>query len=166
MRLVLLGTCLLMGLSCRNYLPLPKDARWDQASGRFAWWGGSVILPVGFSYEILPAVDSFEGQFTAPNGSVVIRHDIGGYAGAWAKARRAGEFFEEWDEQGSRVWLGHKPWGRVEADTPKLVAVTFPDAGCANFFIEHSKSEDFEWILQVARSFRPAQPVKQSDDCR
>jgi hypothetical protein len=166
MRLVLLIVYCLMGYSCGTRFPLPKGVTWDQPSGKFGWWGGSVILPVGFSYQVTQGVDTYEGRFSAPNGRVVIRHDIGSYSGAYAKPRERGSHFEEWDEQGSRVWLGHRPWGYVERNAPKLVAVTFPDAGCANFFLESSNPEEFEWISQIAHSFQPKQPVNRGDYCR
>jgi len=97
----------------------------------------------------------------------VVRHDIGGYAGAWAKSRGSVPVKEAIVE-GSRVWIAQRPWpdGKGRGGQTTLMAVTFPDAGCANFFIESSDAKDFEWIEAIAASFRPIPPVTRSDYCR
>ena len=56
--------------------------------------GGQVNLPLGFTYQVDQGSDTFEGHFTSADGKLVIRHDIGGYAGAWA-TRDNSFFFHE-----------------------------------------------------------------------
>src|SRR5437879_4954592 len=88
-----LTTCALLEASCAQHLSLPNGASWNQESGTFAWWLGEVTLPRGFTYQV-DASDTFEGHFTSLGGKLIIRHDIGGYAGAWAK-REKSFLFEE-----------------------------------------------------------------------
>jgi hypothetical protein len=72
--------CTLLGASCRQRV---SPVSWDSQSGKFAWGRGEVTLPVGFIYRGDPS-DTLEGHFTSPDGKLVIRHDIGGYTGAYA----------------------------------------------------------------------------------
>jgi hypothetical protein len=163
----LLIICTLIGSSCARRLSLPKGVSWDEKSATFGWWSGEVKLPAGYNYHVDQGADSFEGHFTSPDGKLVIRHDIGGYAGAWAGRRNDASFFEERIEEGSRVWVTRRSWpdGRGGRSLT-LMAVTFPDVGCANFFLTSSKVEDFEPIAQVARSFRPKTHTKSTSGCR
>ena len=130
----LLIMCALLGTSCSRNSCLPTGVSWDNKSSTFAWWGGEVRVPSGFTYQVDQGADTFEGHFSAPDGKLVIRHDIGWYAGAWASAKDASSFEERLIE-GARVWTArrNRPDGR--GGTTTLTAVTFPDAGCANFFL-------------------------------
>ena len=47
------------------------------------------------------------------------------------------------------------PGGKGKGGRTTLVAVTFPDSGCANFFLVASKPEDATPVDFIARSFRP-----------
>jgi len=135
--------------------PLPKGVSWDEKSGTFRWWEGEVRLPAGFRYQVLQGLDSFEGEFTSADGSVVVGHDIGGYAGAWAAKRNALSFNERLAGQ-ARVWIAKhtRPDGRGGHSTRG--AVTFPDSGCANFFVRSSSPEDGDAIIEfIAASYRP-----------
>src|SRR6266404_3986259 len=120
----LLIICVLIEGSCARR-PSQKGASWDSRSATFVWWGGEVKLLAGYTYQQDPGGDSFEGHFTSPNGKLVIRHDIGSYAGAWAKQGKFTSFFEERIEQGSRVWITRRSWpdGRG-GNTTTLMAVT------------------------------------------
>lgn len=102
--------------------------------------------------------DTFEGHFTSADGKLVIRHDIGGYAGAWAR-RDKSFFFRENVIGDARVWIAKREWpdGKGKGGRTTLVAVTFPDSGCANFFLESSKPEHATPVDFIARSFRPTQ---------
>jgi hypothetical protein len=150
-------SCALIGLWCD---PLPQGVYWDRKSGVFEWWSGKVTLPPRFSYQTDPT-DTFEGHFTSPDGKLVIRHDIGSYAGAWAH-RDDTHSYEEWIVGGARVWTGRRPWGRERSSI--LVAVTFPDSGCANFYVEYATEEDAEVIKSIAKSFRP-KGISNGDYC-
>ncbi len=158
--------CVLIGSSCTRRLSLPKTASWDERSVTFGWWGGVVKLPAGYTYQVDQGADTFEGHFTSPDGKLVINHDIGGYAGAFAKRRNDAFFFEERIEEGSRVWITRRRWPDGKGGTTTLMAATFPDGGCANFFLTSSKIEDFEPIAQVARSFRPKFRAESNSSCR
>ncbi len=132
-------------------LALPGFADWNWQTGRFAWEAGEVRLPRGYRYTMDVGMDSDEGHFTGPGGRVVIRHDIGSYAGAWATPCRS-LLVEEWEVGGSRVWLGTSEY---------RVAVTFPDSGMANFFVDRGSREAIQVLQVLARSFRPLGEVTQ-----
>jgi hypothetical protein len=150
----LLIMCALLGTSCSRSSSLPKGVSWDKKTSTFAWWGGEVRVPSGFTYQVDQGADTFEGHFSAPDGKLLIRHDIGWYAGAWASAKDASSFEERLIE-GARVWTArrNRPDGR--GGTTTLIAVTFPDAGCANFFLYSSRVEDAELITHIAQTYRP-----------
>ena len=150
----LLILCALLGTSCRRSSALPKGVSWDKKTSTFVWWGGEVRVPSGFTYQVDHGADSFEGHFSAPDGKPVIRHDIGGYAGAWASAKDATSF-EERLIQGSRVWTARRNLADGKGGTTTLVAVTFPDAGYANFFLYSSRVEDAKLIMHLAQTYLP-----------
>src|SRR5690242_5163897 len=102
--------CVLLGGSCARHLPMPKGASWDAKSATFAWWGGRVNLPVGFTYQVDQGTDTFEGHFTSLDGRLIIHHDIGGYAGAWASPKKAFLFFREGVIGGARVWVAKEDY--------------------------------------------------------
>ncbi|MGJ5816832.1 hypothetical protein [Paludibaculum fermentans] len=134
---------------------MPTDASWDAASGKFSWAGGELVVPPGFHYLPDWGTDSFVGHFTSANGRVVISHDIGRDAGMWARRGKEATAFHETVVDGARVWVARRdlsfgPVGRVSH-----FAVTFPDSGCANFYMESSEPEDGKAIELMARSFRP-----------
>jgi hypothetical protein len=147
---------------------MPKGASWDAKSATFAWWGGRVNLPVGFTYQVDQGTDTFEGHFTSLDGRLIIHHDIGGYAGAWASPKKAFLFFREGVIGGARVWVAKEdyPDGKGKGGRTTLVAVTFPDSGCANFFLTSSKPEDAAPIDLIARGFRPTSPAAPGALCR
>jgi hypothetical protein len=124
---------------------------WDKESGVFRWNNGVIRLPSGFTYQTDPS-DTLEGHFTSADGKLIVRHDIGFYAGAWAN-RKDALVFEERIRDGARVWTARRNRGKDAATT--LVAVTFPDNGCANFYLETSTSEDAVVIDALAQTFRP-----------
>jgi predicted mannosyl-3-phosphoglycerate phosphatase (HAD superfamily) len=111
-----------------------------------------VRLPAGYKYGRIES-DTFEGEFVAKSGRMVIHHDIGGAAGAWAQKLNA-EFFEERVVEGARVWVAQRARGG-EGKAETLVAATFPDNGCANFFVV-AKGAGYRGVVEgVAGSFRP-----------
>src|ERR1043166_1272979 len=116
--------------------------------------GGQVILPLSFTYQVDKGTDTFEGHFSSTDGKLVVRPNIGGYAGAWAR-REKSFLFSERVIEGARVWTAKREWPDGEGSRTTLVAVTFPDCGCANFFWESSKPEDTAPIDSIARSFHP-----------
>ena len=133
-------------------LASPGFAEWNWQTGRFAWGSGEVRLPHGFFYTADMGMDSDVGHFTGPGGRVVIRHDIGAYAGAWATPCRS-LMVEAWEANGARVWLGASAYS---------VAVTFPDSGMANFWVERVDREAIQVLEALARSFRPVGLVERS----
>jgi hypothetical protein len=145
-----------VGISCygvvRAFRP-PLDV-WDPDSGRFAWGSGQVTLPTGFKYHLNYGGDTFEGYFTSPDGRLVIRHDIGPYAADCSK--REGALPGEKLVEGARVWVAHRDRGPSGA----LAAVTFPDSGCANFYLYSDKTEGAAIIDSLALSFRPKMRVE------
>lgn len=109
-------------------------------------------MPRGFTHHG-DAGDTIEGHFSSTDGKVVIRYDIGWNAGAYASAK-AGPSFNERLIDGTRVWTARRMLPDGRGGTTTEVAVTFPDAGCANFFLDSSRSEDAELIAHIAESYR------------
>lgn len=155
---------LLLALSCSRHLPMPRGTSWDETSSKFVWWGGEVRLPKGFSYRVDQGTDTFEGHFSSADGAVVVRHDIGSYAGAWA-SRKRGLAFNERFVEGARVWTAKRDWPDGQGGRTVLVVVTFPDSGCANFFAESSSSKDAATIEFIANSFRPKGLIRRDKFC-
>jgi len=140
-----------MALSCAR----PRSAvSWNQKSRVFAWWGGEVTLPVGFRYQQDVGADTDVGHFTSSDGKLRIEHDIGGYAGAFAGHREA-VTFEERVINGSRTWIAQQKTPDGNGGTTFRFAVTFPDNGCANFFLTSNNVADAWPIQRIAQSFRP-----------
>ena len=154
--------CAFLAPSCTRRLPLPSGASWYQKSGVFRWWAGEVRLPAGFNYQVDQGTDTFEGHFTSPDGKLIVRHDIGGYAGAWATKEDA-LLFEERIVEGARMWTARRKVPDGKEGTTTRMAVTFPDNGCANFYVTSSNGEDAVPIDTIARSFRPK--GKPSESC-
>jgi hypothetical protein len=97
--------------------------------------------------------DTFEGTFKSERGRITIEHDIGDKAGAWAQKDGAVKF-EERTVEGARVWVGQR--SRQHANmVENLYVVTFPDNGCANFFMESNDTRSESVIRGIAESFRP-----------
>ncbi|SRR5258708_5698299 len=144
--------CVFLSLCCSRRLTMPSGTSWDQRSGVFRWWGGEVKLPTGLSYQ-QDVSDTFEGHFTSPDGKLIIHHDIGGYAGAWAKSKGS-DAFEEHIVEGARVWTGQRR-SRASGDSTFRFAVTFPDNGCANFYLTSNNINNAAIIGAIAQSFRP-----------
>jgi hypothetical protein len=107
---------------------------WNPQTGQLDWRIGQVRVPPGYTYFRDAGVDSFVGHFTSADGAVVIWHDIGPYAGEWAKAKDAFEF-QETSRCGARIWKSKavRPDGSNGAQI--LMALTFPDSGTANFYV-------------------------------
>ncbi|MDX2267128.1 MAG: hypothetical protein NW208_03415 [Bryobacter sp.] len=141
---------------------LPRGTHWNRETGKFTWYRGEVSLPKGYSYTVTEGVDTFTGVFLSPFRRVVVNHDIGGFAGAFAKSRKA-IHFEEKTVQGARVWQATHKLETPEGPNSYLVAVTFPDSGCANFFLETRDSSDSNIIRSIAASYVPIKPVRNND---
>jgi len=146
-----LGAIFLMS-GCTSAPELPEGASFDSATGAFVWAGGEVRLPVGLGYARIDS-ETFEGEFAAKSGRIRIHHDIGTTAGAWAQ-RLNSEFFEERVVDGARVWVAQRRRGG-QGEPETLVAVTFPDNGCANFFAIAKEAMNRSVIEAVGASFRP-----------
>lgn len=65
------------------------------------------------------------------------------------------EAFEERIVDGARVWTGHEKWPIAGVSGVVLYAVTFPDSGCANFYLQSSNPNDAAIIRGIAQSFHP-----------
>jgi len=47
-----------------------------------------------------------------------------------------------------------------------MVAVTFPDSGCANFYVKSPRVEDETLIDAIARSFHPTGEIRAGAMCK
>ena len=114
---------------------------WDEKSRVFSWVRGEVSLPSGFRYQKVQGIDTMMGEFTSADGMLVIEHDIGELAGD-----HVGYYgnFQQALIDGARV--------RVSLSSG---LVSFPDTGCANFFVRSAGPNDAEVIQSIASSFRP-----------
>ena len=123
---------------------------WKGESGSFDWGSGEVKLPAGFTYNSDTGMDTFVGHFTSRNGRLVIDHDIGELAG-----EHGGMGETERLVDGSRVRIAL----RIRSDTKPVTTffskVSFPDNGCANFYLESTSEDDAAAIEFIAQSFRP-----------
>lgn len=151
----LLAVCSLLDSSCANRPPMPKDANWDAGSGKFTWASGEVVVPAGFTYLPDWGADTFVGRFTSPDGRVVVSHDIGTTASIWARRDKATTSFTESVVDGARVWVAKREWLSGLGGRIAMYAVTFPDSGCASFYLESSEPQDSKVIESLARSFHP-----------
>jgi hypothetical protein len=89
------------------------------------------------------------GHFTSPDGKVVIEYDIGELA-----SEHGGMGKSETLTEGSRVRVGRavRSGGGL---TTFFSKVSFPDSGCANFYLESPNEKDAAAIEFIAGSFRP-----------
>jgi hypothetical protein len=122
-----------------------------------------VTIPFGLSYRDAFGVDSFMGEFYSLDEKLVIQHDIGFYAGAWAQ-RDGAIVFDERLTGGARVWIAERPWG-PKNNQSKLAVVTFPDNGCANFYVESRDGSRLDAIRQIASSFHPKEAKPSVNSC-
>jgi hypothetical protein len=123
---------------------------WKGESGAFSWGSGEVKLPAGFTYKANYGIDTFVGQFTSQDGNLVIEHDIGELAG-----EHGGMGKSETLTEGSRVRVGRAIRHDDNGRTTFFSKVSFPDSGCANFYVESHNENDAAAIEFIARSFRP-----------
>ena len=152
--LCLFASILLLGSACKR-VSFP-EGNWDGRSGSFKWRTGEVKLPPGFTYHPDRGADSFVGRFTHQT-------EVSSWSTTSALAKlqvrthreRALEFNERIVE-GARVWIAKKDHPLPNGGHTFLVAVTFPDCRCANFFVRSSKPEDAVTIDFIARSFQPS----------
>jgi hypothetical protein len=111
-------------------------------------------MPRGFTHHGGEGADTFEGHFSSPDGRLVVRYDIGWYAGAYANSKEKSSFEERFTE-GALVWTAHRKRSDNKGGDITNVAVTFPDGGCANFFLDSPRVEDAELIAHIAETYRP-----------
>jgi hypothetical protein len=152
--------------SCSDRVPVPalRGSSWDRPSGTFGWRNGQVNIPFGLYYRDAFGADSFMGEFYSLDEKLIIQHDIGAYAGAWAQ-RSDAIFFEERVIDGARVWIAQRPCG-PKNNRGKLAVVTFPDNDCANFYTESRDQSGLEAIRKIASSFRPKETKQSVNSCK
>ena len=122
---------------------------WSDESCTFSWGSGEIRLPAGFTYKREHGMDTFVGRFTSQDGNLVIHYDIGELAGEHGGVGRS-----ETLKEGSRVRVG-RARSDAEGHTAFFAKVSFPDNGCANFYIESANENDLAVIDFLARTFRP-----------
>src|SRR5260370_1786647 len=115
-----------------------------------SWGSGEVKLPIGFTYKAALGIDTFVGHFTSQDGKRVIEYDIGELAG-----EHGGMGKWETLTQGSRVRVGRARSSDGNGHTTYFSKVSFPDSGCANFYLESPNEHDAAIIEFIAASFHP-----------
>jgi hypothetical protein len=135
---------------------MPEGASWNAEKSIFRWSSGEVTLPPGLTYSRIDS-DTFEGNFVSKSGRIAIHHDIGTKAGAWAQ-RLNSVRFRDTIISGARVWFSERLRGG-EGDPEILIAVTFPDNECANFFMVTKDAPNHELMDAIARTFKPANTI-------
>jgi|SRR6516164_6464468 hypothetical protein len=123
---------------------------WRKESAVFSWGTGEVKMPAGFTYARETGIDTFVGLFTSEDGRLVIEHDIGELA-----AEHGGMGNLETLVEGSRVRFGSVTHDDEKSGKEYFFKVSFPDASCANFYLESANEKDSAIIQFIARSFRP-----------
>ena len=123
---------------------------WEAKSGTFSWGLGTVKVPAGFTYAPDHGMDTLMGHFTSPDGNLVVEHDIGELAGEHGGMGRSETLTE-----GSRVRLRHSTTPDATGRNHAFVKVSFPDSGCANFYLESPDEDAAATIEFLARTFRP-----------
>jgi hypothetical protein len=123
---------------------------WQKESAVFSWGTGEVRMPAGFTYARETGIDTFMGLFTSEDGRLVIEHDIGKLA-----AEHGGIGNMETLIEGSRVRFGSVTRHDEKGGKEYFFKVSFPDASCANFYLESANERDAAIIQFIARSFRP-----------
>lgn len=123
---------------------------WNQTTGSFDWGLGTITLPPNFTYERLDGIDSSVGRFRSPNGSTAVNHDIG-ELGGWDDGPGRSETLTE----GARVRIRRHDAFDSTGRRPPRATLSFPDSGCAKFYLELTSTEDAEIVEHIAKSFRP-----------
>ncbi len=158
-------TCLALA-SCSHrpaVTPVSADI-WNPKSGEFHWPLGKVTLPKGMSYWLDQMGAQYEARLSSPRTRLHIEIVVPECPGAkaWSGGSRSTDGakleFEEKAVEDGRAWIGrgdpdprrHRPGGNWV-----LGAVTFPDAGCATFYLDSNSSKDAAVIDEIVRSFRP-----------
>jgi hypothetical protein len=59
------------------------------------------------------------------------------------------------------VWTARRKWPDGKGGNTSLVAATFPDHGCANFYLISSRMDAAAVIDGIARSFHPERESNQ-----
>ena len=129
---------------------------WKADASVFSWGRGEVRLPAGFKYERDQGIDTYVGQFTSQDGKVTVRYDIGELAG---ENGGMGRLASETLVKGSRV-KAHRGTVTDERGRTKFFSgVSFPDSGCANFYVESTVRPETDVVDLIATSFRPTNGI-------
>lgn len=123
---------------------------WNLEARIFDWGSGQVRIPPGFRYEKLSGIDTLMGRFISEDGRVIIEHDIGELAGEHGGMGR-----NEVMVEGSRVKTGTATRADNDGATSYFFKASFPDCGCANFYLETLDRNDQAAIDAIVASFRP-----------
>jgi hypothetical protein len=107
-------------------------------------------MPGGFTYARETGIDTSMGRFTSEDGGLVVEHDIGELA-----AEHGGMGNLEKLIEGSRVRYGSVAHDDEKGGKEYFFKVSFPDASCANFYLDSTNEKDAAIIEFIAHSFRP-----------
>ena len=114
---------------------------WNPTTSTFHWGRGELRLPPGYQYAHFRGFDTLVGSFHSPDGRLTIEHDIGELAAEHLGLGRP------WStKDGARILL---------ARTPTAALLSFPDTGCANFYLESDDPNDLRLLEQLAQTYRP-----------
>jgi hypothetical protein len=130
------------------------DREWNPETGVFNWRKGEVKIAPGFRAERITGIDTLMGQFVSADGRVTITYDIGELAGEHGGTGR-----RETVVQGARVRTGEATRTDDSGRTLYFFKVSFPDSGCANFYLESTDARDRRAIDEIAAGFRPKASV-------
>lgn len=135
--------------SYRNQYDDNIHLAWNPQSHVFSWGPGSVRIPSGFEHQPAHGIDTLVGDFISTERKLVIRYDIGDLAG-----EHGGIGGMETLNQGARVRSG-QTISDLNGVPKTFAAVSFPDSGCANFFLESLNKSDAVLIEEIGKSYRP-----------
>jgi hypothetical protein len=112
---------------------------------------GTVELPKGFTHSRDEGIDSLVGQFTSPDGTLVIRYDIGPGAGVYATYPSHKPVVSSAELKAGQLTGQFTVLGA----TTQTAIVSFPTVGPTNFTTDASKEGGIETLKKLASTFKP-----------
>lgn len=136
--------------SYRQFVDNSITVEWNPVYGTFSWGKGAVQLPSGFKYERDQGMDTLMGHFTSADGTLVVQHDIGEFAGEHNTTRGTESITE-----GARIKRRRATRTDATGQSRTFAQVSFPDSGCATFHLDSPNENAAATIEFIAHTYRP-----------
>jgi hypothetical protein len=119
-------------------------SEWNWETRIFNWGSGEIKVPDGFTYERRQGLDTHIGRIVSSDQSLDIHYDIGELAHIVSPPNASFHSLTN----GSRVLL-------YAGGSSNLPMVSFPDQGCATFYLYSPHPNGKAVIEAIAKSFKP-----------